>query len=538
MKSKQINKFLLMFFMSFTLFFSVSYAEFSSGVWLDVVTTATRNKHSETVIDNYTYAQIYNIVKNYYADQVTYKSSYDNLITAINNNNYDYVITHNYYTNDVYQIFIFKNLDVGHWVNSDNYLCFTGKNDGSNILMHPDNQNGYGEKLTDFSYVFGAKFLGTLSIEYSTVPIKELTRSSSQAFWDGSSYFYEISGTEEPDIPSMTGEEFSAMLGEITTSELFYQHIPSEYRNNFYVQYDTENEVYLFYFYPSNYSVTGLLRNENDYHIICDKDFSWWDNIVNFLKTTFVRETENLDYKMIYATVLEDGTYSCWYRSKSMLSVDETLFNFNLNPIVYASQQIQFYGQHGGGGINIDTGDVTLATEPEYIVNDEVYGESNIVYNPSPIETVSGEQSFWDKVVNRLSSIVSYVKEIPENIINRLFEMNGISVVLNIISPLAAAIISIIGIFGSVIALISRAVTFIYTLPKIEASRALFDVDVSSTEGLNFTGNNWGVKFLEGLDMIKNFSWNGLNLWNLFVAFVVAMFAIQAIKYVRKHYHY
>ena len=90
----------------------------------------------------------------------------------------------------------------------------------------------------------------------------------------------------------------------------------------------------------------------------------------------------------------------------------------------------------------------------------------------------------------------------------------------------------------SAVTLISRAVVFVYTLPTIKASRALFDVDVAATEGLSFVGNSWGNKFLQGFDMLKEFSWNGLNLWNLFSAFVVLMVAIQAVKYVRKHYHY
>lgn len=370
--------------------------------------------------------------------------------------------------------------------------------------------------------------------------IKNIYKSGDYYFWDGT-YSYQADSVT-PDTPVsnslLTSEEFNSMLTEITTSELFYQHIPSDYRKNFFVQYDVDNKQYVFYFYPSNYQVNGLKMNENDYYLYCDKDFSWWDKVVESIKHLFSRETENLDYKIIYVSVEEDNTYSPWYRSKTILSVEETLFNFDLHPIVYATKAIPFYGKHGGGGINIDTGDETLASSSESMILENIYGEDNIAYNANPVETIANEKSFWEKVVNRLSTLTSTLSNLPDTLIKKIPGINAITLVITIISPLGLGVIKIIQVLISSTRLVSRAVTFIYTLPTIKASSALFAVDVAnSSKGIIFTGHSWGTKFIEGLEMLKSFSWNGLNLWNLFSAFIAAMFTIQIIKYVRKHYH-
>lgn len=540
MKNKQINKVLLMFFLSFTLFFSVSNA-FTLEANVDY-TNGSPSKSTITSFVGYSSSNINTICMNYYNDSSNeeYITAFNDMIFAFSAEGYDKYFIQSYKAtagiDDIYAYFFPSSVDVcTNSANSSIYFCF----DNTETLIE---WKGTVSKLykntVTVPTIFGVGSYFSNPF-YTNVNVKQTTPSTQSYYfyWDGETYFYKAES--EPDIPTMSDSKFSAMLEEITTSELFYQHIPSDYRSNFYVQYDVNSDNYLFYFYPSNYQVYGLLRNENDYNVICDKDFSWWDNVVDFISKIFVRETENLDYKMIYVSVLDDGTYSCWYRSKLMNSVDETLFNLELNPIVYSSVQIPFYGKHGGGGINIDTGDKTLASSPEHVINDSVYGESNIVYNPNHIETVPNEQSFWDKVVNRLSSIVSFIKDIPSELIEKYQSKIGAPTVIKLALPLITGILTIVNVLISSIALISRAVTFVYTLPTIEASSALFSVDVAeTTTGLSFVGHNWGAKFLEGLDMLKGFSWNGLNLWNLFSAFIAAVFAIQVIKYVRKHYHY
>ena len=536
-----VSKILMMFVVSFMLFTS-SYAELNIGDTF--VCNQNYNISRFSTVGDYTISQIRTILENYknYPSTESYQVAFNNLITVFSDlscNNYFFIgsrsSTSYFFVAYPDNCNLYFNYSDGHQriyldsVVDSIFYCIGGNSTQKNTVV----SDGI-DRIWELS-------LQSFDCYYSTTKSIKFVEVDNKTIYFNGDYYYQASTT--PDTLSgnlIDSEKFKSMISDLTQSDLFYQNVPSSHRKYFFVQYDTEKDRYIFYFYPSNYSIRGLLMNENDYYLISSEDFSWWENVVNFVQGLFKKENEEgFDYKMVYASVLEDGSFDYWFRNKSNEILDKTLFNFANSPLVFSMVDIPFFGKHSGGGIDLDTGDKTLASSPESSLIGQTFEENPLELNPNPTtEVPASEQSFWSKILDRLSDIKSGFLSIPKGIFDILEKKTGSNKLIFFVTPLFETIIELIGLLIACLAFMGRAITFVYTLPTIEASSALFSIDVdTTTKGLAFTGNTWGIHFLSGLDKLKALSWGGASLWSFFEAFVVALVAVIAIKFVRKHYH-
>jgi len=536
MKNKQINKFLLMFFLSFTLFFSVSNATIEQGKTY-LYSSSYKNGSSYTKLGSYSQSTLISAINNYVSgsDTETLKNIMEDLKTQniINgkwlvgkniNTNYSFLLAFSAETS-------FDNVDFVYRTDYSFPIYFLRSDPTQNFSVITISTSGL---MRDYSVT------ATTGCVFHFGPVTTFIDASSSVYsgsmpdggswvWDGT-YIHEVASSDTPSA----NYDLAGIIDVIKNSTEVQDNIYPYLEEYFIIPNGTVNNEQVFsiyFYYPSvNLSQFEYLYNDTFYY---DLDKTSIDGVISNLTYYLGGNTSSNVVKDVQLATLYYNPDTCtgdvYFTGNRTLDQLKS-FESKTQPIIYTTKDIAYYSATWGATDSEWT--AVPDTTKNILVPEVVDSEGNIV---DPVLPDSSSVVLGDTPWNRFIAIIT---EIPSKIINKILEMNGISVVLNIISPLVASIIAIIGVFGSAIALISRAVTFIYTLPTIEASRALFEVDVTSTEGLSFTGNSWGIKFLEGLDMIRNFSWNGLNLWNLFVTFVVAMFSIQVIKYVRKHYHY
>lgn len=545
MKNRQINKVLLMFFLSFTLFFSVSNAEIVKNKNYSCSGSKTTGSFTSTdkFNNNYTYFNVLSYMKqykNYSTDEATI-SRYRGLLDSIIADGNDYIVFETTSTVDRYFIHVFpqnENLVSGILSsNGSNYLCHFY--DGSERLLtyiygYSDTQR-HGFVFDSDSNCNIFKYYNAYActkIIDSSVDLMNFTHNvtSNTAFWDGT-YSYQIKTSPSANY------DLAGIIDVIKNSAEIQNNVYSHLGDYFIVPNGTvgDEEVYRIYFYHKSVNLSQFEYVYNNV-LYYDLDKTSVDGIICNLidhMNGFDKVIKDVQLFTLYYNP-ETGTGDIYLTSNQ--SVNELKsFNSETQPIIYTTKDIAYYSATWG---ETDTEWTATADETKNILTSEIVDSEGNVVSPVVPNTSLDEEDFWNKVLNRLSSIVSYIKDFPVRFIETIQDATGISQIITVLNPIQGAFWAIFDVLISAVTLISRAVVFVYTLPTIEASRALFDVDVAATEGLSFVGNSWGNKFLEGFDMIKGFSWNGLNLWNLFSAFVVLMVAIQAVKYVRKHYHY
>ncbi len=402
------------------------------------------------------------------------------------------------------------------------YLCFSNLaiNDNFYILSGTSMYVHYSNNTTKCIYPTGSNFI------YFSKSVKQLSSVNGKYIWVGESYYYKASST--PDTPSFEGitdSQKALIINSITSSEDF-NLLPSNYLEQFFIVYDTWSDSYKVYFYPKQYSLKGRVFDEGSVENVNYKSYK----IVAFEGSNFLwdlwQSISPFDYYVFKGSFNSEGAFdSYFYDRKNSHELNQYYFSSSDEPIVYTSKDIGFVIYNVEDNKYEDDTENSISKP---ILRDE---NNNEIIITIPENNSSLSETPWQRLVN----IITFI---PSKIADAIANKMGFDKVMFILSPLFETIIELIGLLIVCLAFIGRAITFVYTLPTIEASSALFIIDVdTTTKGLAFTGNTWGTHFLSGLDKLKALSWGGASLWSFFEAFVVALVTVIAIKFVRKHYH-
>lgn len=523
-----VSKVLMMFVVSFMLFTcsyasdfdltarsSVRYYDFTSG------------SSSIPTIAGYTSKSIATILVNYKNDSVTYDFEYKNMISQLENEGYQVVIALTSDTSE-YLFVCIQASDVYFGVYDDR-ICWMGDYAYAYRMygiLSMTGKFGLGSVNLNSPCSFSKKIS---NIVYSTSPVKKLFTSY---VWDGESYYYKASTTPDTSIiSSFSDDELASIVNTFINSEDFITNRPSGY-DDFFITYSTISEQFYAYLYKSEFDL-GMVYGE-------------FDDNGNFEPNGL---SSGEGYRVFWHNADDNILKQVWNNLKSIIQPTKYL-NFRINPEINKVHYITTYEYNISGShllftsaeenIVYSTKDIKLIVrdgESTVIDVDNSYNKSTLINSTTNEEyqfelpSISVSETPWQRLVN----IITFI---PSKIADAIANKMGFNKVMFILSPLFETIYEIIGVFLACLAFVGRAIMFVYTLPTIEASSALFSVDVdTTTKGLAFAGNTWGTHFLSGLDKLKALSWGGASLWSFFEAFVVALVAVIAIKLVRKHYH-
>lgn len=521
-----VSKVLMMFVMSFTLLVSCSYAaEFgTTGV---TVSDSTKDSfplrnYNVSITTHYTSFDVGSILGSYYSseDEVS-ESIYNTMVQELQDAGYDFLVVDT--GEDIVSIVI--KLSAGDLGYCNSYLYAFGKN------IYCSNMSSKGDSMSSSSAAICYAF--DTSIIYSSFDVKSLTVLNNKAYWDGESYVYKTgsggsSGGDSSIITPSVDTNLAGLISAITSSDVVKDNVPYANKEYFIIPYGEVNGVssYEVYFYTSRAYLSAFEWLGSDNRLYYDLDKISVDGVLakvfdffNLLTghyITIYHYSEDDNYEIIY-----NGEFS--FDSDLLVGLDS-----EKNPIIYTTKDITYYyyEKDETTGEWIATPDVSKDKNNEIILDSDGNEISSFV---NYLDESIGNTP-WKRFLNIITSI-------PKKIASAFSEMLGFSKVSLFLSPLITSIAKILGVLLASISFIGRAITFVYTLPTIEASSAMFTADVETTKGLVFTGNNWGHHFLSGLTRLKNLSWNGINLWSFFEAFVLALLVIFVIKLVRKHYH-
>lgn len=550
MKNKQINKFLFMFVVGLSLLFSFSNADvitldstYEMADMLDYVAI----KFNEVVLNEADSNMVLTIL-----DYLKSNNLYDTEI-------YVYYIGH-YKTNGTYHILRYEKSDS----NKPWYINTHSSGSGygmiynfstpyvSNVTLDTDGTfiscSDFSRHSTTYTMCFGLYTQSKTTPYYTLYTGYDIPSSYVYTYmplyssenW-GRVYFYHSSawhnGSEVvknpvlsvsddgPDFEGISDTEKATIINSIISSDDF-SSVPQKYRNQFFIIKDKSTNGYNVYFYPEQYFLKGRIFEEGSTSDVSYKAYK----IIAFEGSNFLwdlwQSISPFDYYVFSGYFNEDETFTSYFNNyKNSHEVNQYYFNYEEEPIVYTSRDIGFVIYNIDSNEYVDDTDNSISST---VLTD---GDGNEITIEIPVNDSTVSDTPWNRFITLIQSI-------PEKLVSGFSNLTGLTKIVTIISPIGSAILIILNVLLSSISLLSRAVAFVYTLPTIKASDALFLADVDSTTGLVFTGNSWGTRFLEGLNMVKEFSWNGLNLWTLFTSFIVAIFAIYCVKLVRKHYHY
>lgn len=547
-----VSKVLMMFVMSFTLLVSCSYAlEFNTVPYPEACTYTAFNEDTEeyTAFEDtfasdtgYTISQISAIVLYSTSSDLEEKEIYTTAMNVLSSKGYHYFHCYTTYSNgSTYNYYYIVKTSVGFDAGccfSNTYYCTRFLlNEGDSVYLFG---KGSGLYVVDTPGLYTNFFQGQF-ITYYNSKVKNLNYNSSWSTSDG--YMFEptlcnavgevSSGGDSSYTPTFSDDEIAGIVNTFINSEDFIAHRSSGY-DDFFITYDNRAEQYYAYLYKSaydlgmvygtfdengNFEPNGLSEGEG-YNIFCSSDSSnflsdLWSNIKRIFQPS-----QYLCFRINH--VINKVHYIATYSDNTMFKTSQMIFTTSERSIVYSTKDIKLIVRDGENTL-VDTDN----SYTKDVLIDSSTGEEYQFELPStPVA-----ETPWERFLSAITSI-------PKNIASAFSEMLGYTKVAYFISPLITAVAKILGVLLASISFIGRAITFVYTLPTIEASSAMFTADVATnTTGLVFTGNNWGQHFLSGLTRLKNLSWNGINLWSFFEAFVLALLVIFIIKLVRKHYH-
>ncbi len=527
-----LSKVLMMFVMSFMLF-TCSYAELNIGDTFECKQNYNILKIS--TVGDYTQSQMRTILENYknYPSTESYQVAFNNLITVFSDlgcNNYFFIgsrsSTSYFFVAYPDNCNLYFNYSDGHqriYLDSVVDSIFYCINNNSSSQKNTVVSNGIDR--------IGELYLQSFDCYYSTTKSIKFVEVDNKTIYFNGDYYYQASVT--PDTPSFSDDELASIINTFINSEDFLSNRPSGY-DDFFITYNTISEQYYAYLYKSSLDLAMIyggfdengkfepsgLSNGEGYNIF------WYTRDNNFLQELW----NNLQWifhpaEYLYFRInptINNVHYIATYKDSTMFSDSQMLFTTSEENIVYSTKDINLIVNNGG---SIST-DETNSYKKDILINSTTNEEYK--FN---LPSISVSETPWSRFIN----VITFI---PSKIADAIGNKMGFNKVMFIVSPLFETIYEILGVFLACLAFIGRAITFVYTLPTIEASSALFNVDVAaSSKGLFFSGNNWGSHFLSGLDKLKAYSWNGITLWSFFEAFVVALVAVIAIKLVRKHYH-
>lgn len=536
-----VSKVLMMFVMSFTLLVSCSYAaEFNAIPNPAACTSSTYSAIDDPEVHQafkdtlksdtgYTVSQIFTIGSYKTSDDPELLSAYTTAMNILSAKGYLFFsYTDVYNKNHYYIIKTSKSVDVGYFVGSERCIALL-LNEGDIIFYRGSVDSVFN---INSSGLFTKKpYVPT----FHNSKVKNLSNDFHYIWTTSQGYYFEPTLCNAvgdvapiPDTPS-GNHDLAGLISAITSSDVVKDNVPYANKEYFIIPYGEVNGVsaYEVYFYTSQAYLSAFEWLGSDSRLYYDLDKISVDGVLakvfdffNLLTghyITIYHYSENDNYEIIY-----NGEFS--FDSDLLVGLDS-----EKNPIIYTSKDITYY----------------------YYEKDETTGEWIAT---SDISKDKNNETVFDKDGNEVSPFVNYLDEsigstpwnkfvniiisIPKKIASTFSEMLGYTKISYMISPLLTGIGKILSVLLASISFIGRAITFVYTLPTIEASSAMFAADVATnTKGLVFTGNNWGHHFLSGLTRLKALSWNGINLWSFFEAFVLALLVILVIKLVRKHYH-
>lgn len=551
-----VSKVLMMFVMSFTLLVSCSCAELEANVEYFPSTSSNYSSilGSNKKLGDYDFYHIQSIIWNYYSDgSEVYVNSFNKLVEFLDSEGYELVIvkgsTVDFYNYLIFKkncysvglvdydytsVFIYNKIDVP----SGNF-CW-GSSSSSNYnsnykIFSLSSASSDSSKLSRLSVALKS----TLEVLYSTTNLLdfEYVENTKSFYWNGD-YLYKTgsggsSGDDSSYTPTFSDDEIAGIVNTFINSEDFITHRSSRY-DDFFITYDTVAEQYYAYLYKSaydlgmvygtfdengNFEPNGLSEGEG-YNIFSSSDSSnFLSNLWSNIKRIF-QPSQYLCFRI--NPVINKVHYIATYSDDTMFKTSQMIFTTSERSIVYSTKDINLIVRDGENTL-VDTDN----SYKKDVLIDSSSGEEYQFELPStPVS-----ETLWERFLSAITSI-------PKNIASAFSEMLGYTKIAFIISPFLTGLGKVLSVLLASISFIGRAITFVYTLPTIEASSAMFAADVATnTKGLVFTGNNWGHHFLSGLTRLKALSWNGINLWSFFEAFVLALLVILVIKLVRKHYH-
>ena len=544
MKNKQIYKFLLLFFVCFTIFLNDSFCVEYDYVQGSITSVGSTSIAGYTV----TNTSFANMVRSS-VDSGTISSDYQNVIddilTATNTSLYigykngdGYYHCYFYNPSDIQIIRITNPPENGY----TDFIKFYYINSGSiyyDLYIYKNSGADYTNRFTTYT----VSAVGYININnssfwsniYGNGYIEDYVISNNKIVSTGN-YFYGSAGNSNPSFSfttSLTDNEIIDVVNNFYASDVF--NVPSGYKD-FIICY---NE------YSHDYFVLTYKNTENLSKRVIDIPADYFD--VNFSALDydtwmliFGYENANLWQRLFPGVTISDHFY-CYSSSDGVTFVSEGVRYFvdfeedlrfsTEQPIIYSTQDLDVVIMTATGTSEVAGTYYTDENNP--ISQTNIVGYENIVTNDgegNPLKQVLNELK---KIPLAMASTIAQVLDGFFNLAENTLDFLGV----NIVTLVFAILIKTITVFVASIALILRFTAFILTLVAIPASSSLLAVDVATnSSGLAFTGLNWGSNLISGLNMIKSFTWNGLSLWTLFEVFVSSLEVIILVKVIRKHY--
>lgn len=422
-----MKKVLLMFLVSFTLFFSVSNAatiEANTPYSYNSSAFSNDTNFSPSELFGYTAQNIAGSVKAYIvdSDDTTLKPILKDLASKGYSKTIIYIALNGSlptYCIDIYPDefdfdFTFWKADSG--TNSYNYIGLYAPANSYYYKFVQDRTAYTPIKITQTStsdvYAYdrisipdetNANWGSYHFLEFNGMSVKEVTMSSRLITWDGSSYFYKAE-TLEPDFEGITDNKKATIINSVVNSDAFKNTVPQNYRNQFFIVKDEFTSRYKVYFYPEQYYLKGRIFEEGSVEDVSYKSYK----IIAFEGENFLwdlwQSINPFDYYVFSGYFNEDETFtSYFYEYKDSHELNQYYFSYQDEPIVYTSRDIGFLIY------NIEDNSYTEDTENSIGSTTLKDSDGNDISIIIPTEEGSEDISFWDSIV---SKIVSGIKAI------------------------------------------------------------------------------------------------------------------------------
>lgn len=539
MKNKQINKFLLMFFLSFTLFFSVSNAE-----WTEIPSKASTQTSASTsdTIAGYTLNQIRGFF-------TTGTSERNAMLESVKKAGY-YVLWVPYKDDlSKYYTLVFPisdSVDFGAQVSSSGYFytyiyvengySFYRIDSSSGVKISCTKTGCYNSYTSNsFKYSDFESLIAEDPLKLGNVPYLKTLQYNDGYYWNGTDYYYKNENTsEESDLLT---DDSIANIHEILMNSDLSKRMSKNKR--YFIVYSAISDSYDVYFYPDvdlvaryfsvdeNYKFVSYSNSKTSYIELSQKDMwyafnsaTWYENLAAILNPSSYWKYQlfrKYPHQTSFSYKWEVDGCNIW-ETPGGLTLD-----LETQKIIYTSH---------------DIGNMIVEQDGEEYVGSIV--EDNSITKPTLINPETGEEYILSNVPESSIEDVGFWENLINFILDKIFNLADALLTVfgaNVVTLVFAIAIKSITVLVSSIALIFRFISFIMTLVAIPASSALLAVDVATnSSGLVFTGLNWGTRLIEGLNFIKSVQWNGLGLWTLFEVFVASLEVVIAVKIIRRHY--
>lgn len=417
-----MKKFVCLVLMMLFMMVGVSNAEFDSNV------VSAITNHNTVVVNDVTFAgYTANQISSLRNNRSTDRDAYEVMLEAVYSDGY-YLL----FLQETNGTFFFlpiadSSLDFGIAHNGTRYKFLLYVSENSSFYYFASNKLNKRTCLSAgaFEMMQPYTIADYINLEdYGTYPhVKNLTYANGY-YWDGESYYYQVTtAPEEPEI----SVDLSGLISAITSSSIVQDNKGN--RDEYFIIPFGEN-YYEVYFYSSMLSLSQFeYLNTDRYYYDLDK------TLVNDVITSIV-ETVKGDIGGTYFSVsynASENIYNISYNGRYEFNQDYmAFFSSEWNPIIYTTKDIAYYlYEKDENGEWIATSD-----ESKNIVNEVITDSEGVEISPE----VSGSNSSvaetpWERFISAIQSIpttlldgikkifipdLSYLDTTMENLKNKL----------------------------------------------------------------------------------------------------------------------